>query len=413
MKTLSLSLSPLLLLFPLLPLLSGPGGLASAHSLAPLNRRSHLLNRAPEPLPQPQYGFSPGYGGDSSTAPYSAAGAAPSMDSGMGGGYGMTSGGGGGGGGAGGGGAYDTCMQQCMANNGMSLPGGGGGSDMGGMTGNSTLPPPAGGNTTDLIAGPGQVVVAPKLGDLRMVPFNLAAKPGSTVQFVWGAGPHTVTQSSALTICNASKAAGAFTSGMQLKGFEFDVMVNDTKPIWYYCTVKDHCQKGMFGVINAPTTSDPTKNVKGKMGEWAKQSQENQILIDQTVIIVQNSPKEVQNWGWNLDISSLPSWALSPTMESTLKTRQFFAQNPQALAASNSAGSTASDGSSTSSSSASSADNGTSPVTTSAAASSSATDVASSAGGPLGGGSEGAVVVPSAVAAGLFALGVGVVAQLV
>lgn len=29
-------------------------------------------------------------------------------------------------------------------------------------------------------------------------------------------------------------------------------MVNDTKPIWFYCTQKSHCKGGMVGVVNAP-----------------------------------------------------------------------------------------------------------------------------------------------------------------
>jgi len=83
--------------------------------------------------------------------------------------------------------------------------------------GGAPPPPPPPGNDTGLVAGPGQVVVAPKKGDLvrlllssssfvleleraprltprtasrsqRMVPFNIAAKPGETVEFIWGAG---------------------------------------------------------------------------------------------------------------------------------------------------------------------------------------------------------------------------------
>ncbi|GAA5856742.1 hypothetical protein JCM8547_008818 [Rhodosporidiobolus lusitaniae] len=80
-----------------------------------------------------------------------------------------------------------------------------------------------------------------------MVPYNMQVPSGKSVEFIWGAGPHTVTQFSALTICNATKEAGAFKSGMQRKGFTFPVEVkDDTKLIWYYCAVKDHCLKGMF-----------------------------------------------------------------------------------------------------------------------------------------------------------------------
>ncbi|KAL8801805.1 MAG: hypothetical protein Q9182_004212 [Xanthomendoza sp. 2 TL-2023] len=32
-------------------------------------------------------------------------------------------------------------------------------------------------------------------------------------------------------------------------------MVNDTKPIWYYCSQGDHCQNGMVGVINPPAAN--------------------------------------------------------------------------------------------------------------------------------------------------------------
>ena len=55
---------------------------------------------------------------------------------------------------------------------------------------------------------------------LRYIPFSTNASVGDTVKFVWGAGPHTVTQSSALTVCNKTSAPGAFASGQQDKGFE-------------------------------------------------------------------------------------------------------------------------------------------------------------------------------------------------
>ncbi len=30
----------------------------------------------------------------------------------------------------------------------------------------------------------------------------------------------------------------------------FSVPINDTKPIWFYCSQARHCQMGMVGVIN-------------------------------------------------------------------------------------------------------------------------------------------------------------------
>lgn len=109
---------------------------------------------------------------------------------------------------------------------------------------------------------------------------------------------HTVTQSSALEICNKTLDPAAFTaSGMQQQGFKMKVdITDDTKPIWYYCSVPTHCQKGMFGaclshpvlsvrgasrestdrvrfpgVINMPLTQDPNKMLGGKMEAWGKQ----------------------------------------------------------------------------------------------------------------------------------------------
>ncbi|GAA5820239.1 hypothetical protein JCM11251_005538 [Rhodosporidiobolus azoricus] len=263
----------------------------------------------------------------------------------------------------GGGSVYDSCVQQCLAAGGMSWPSpdnGGEGNktaDGGepaappageggeapapvpapaGGNGTEPAPVPAGANVTELVPGPGQVVVAPKPGDLRMVPFNLIAKPGEKVEFVWNAGPHTVTQSSALTICNASKAEGAFKSGMQNAGFRFDVEVKDDKPIWYYCTVNDHCLKGMFGVINAPVTDDPKKQFGGVMEDWGKQDKANQIIIQQTIEITKDSVDEIKNWGSSFDSSQFEEWALPYAMEATLATRQYYAKQPDLLIANSS-----------------------------------------------------------------------------
>ena len=35
----------------------------------------------------------------------------------------------------------------------------------------------------------------------------------------------------------------------------FTIAVNDTKPIWFYCSQAKHCQGGMVGVINAPAAN--------------------------------------------------------------------------------------------------------------------------------------------------------------
>lgn len=57
---------------------------------------------------------------------------------------------------------------------------------------------------------------------------------------------------------NSFRAAGGFTSGFiptnsTPSGVTFQIVVNDTKPVWFYCaqTKKAHCQAGMVGSINA------------------------------------------------------------------------------------------------------------------------------------------------------------------
>ncbi|KAI4201111.1 MAG: hypothetical protein LQ350_003425 [Teloschistes chrysophthalmus] len=46
-------------------------------------------------------------------------------------------------------------------------------------------------------------------------------------------------------------AMGFFSGFMPVKANasmmpSFTIMVNDTKPIWYYCSQGNHCQKGML-----------------------------------------------------------------------------------------------------------------------------------------------------------------------
>ena len=74
------------------------------------------------------------------------------------------------------------------------------------------------------------------------------ASVGDTVKFVWMAGPHTVTKSSELELCNKTDDA-PFASGVQNASFVFEQVVNNTDPTFFYCGVPNHCQKGMFGIM--------------------------------------------------------------------------------------------------------------------------------------------------------------------
>ncbi|KIJ50485.1 hypothetical protein M422DRAFT_27438 [Sphaerobolus stellatus SS14] len=93
------------------------------------------------------------------------------------------------------------------------------------------------------------IIVAPSQGVLRYVPFAVNATVGDVLHFNWHADRHRVTRSSVLQICNATQT-NAFTTSVNNASFSFDVTVNDTQPVFFYCAVGTHCNQGMFGVVN-------------------------------------------------------------------------------------------------------------------------------------------------------------------
>lgn len=81
---------------------------------------------------------------------------------------------------------------------------------------------------------------------------------------------HSVVQSSFGDPCHPLEAGG-FSSGfiptaVSPSGALFDIVVEDTKPIWFYCaqTAKTHCQAGMVGSVNAPTEGNTLAAFKEK-----------------------------------------------------------------------------------------------------------------------------------------------------
>ncbi|WVF71871.1 hypothetical protein IAT40_006681 [Kwoniella sp. CBS 6097] len=142
--------------------------------------------------------------------------------------------------------------------------------------GGSLAPPPS--TTTAAAAGAGEstaptkteggdaasgagathtIVVAPTKGVLRFVPFAIEGKEGDTVEFIWGAGPHTVTMSDGQKVCNKSTTANAFDSGKLNATQTFSTKITSSAPQFHYCTVGTHCTAGMFGIINPPKNDTP------------------------------------------------------------------------------------------------------------------------------------------------------------
>ncbi|QRV86013.1 hypothetical protein RhiJN_14031 [Ceratobasidium sp. AG-Ba] len=210
----------------------------------------------------------------------------------------------------------NSCVQMCQAKFGMpsSPP--------------AAAPPPSG-TAPSGTGATHTVIVAPTKGVLRYVPFAVNASVGDTVRFMWGAGPHTVTKSSALTVCNKSADASSFASGMQNASFVFDQVVNDTNPTFFYCAVPNHCAKGMFGIINPPSAPEGSQtSVGAMMSTWTSQNPDlakMQLAVDKMTFNT-----SAYNWASNLDSSALPVEAHEQLVENVFMTRMFYAMNPGA-----------------------------------------------------------------------------------
>ncbi|KAG7137853.1 Extracellular serine-rich protein like [Verticillium longisporum] len=86
-------------------------------------------------------------------------------------------------------------------------------------------------------------------------PNNIKEPIGTHIQFNFNPKNHSVTQSSFDKPCE--QLENGFSSGLiptvnAPSGISFDIVVNDTKPIWFYCAQGQHCKNGMVGSINAP-----------------------------------------------------------------------------------------------------------------------------------------------------------------
>ncbi|RSL46169.1 hypothetical protein CEP54_013981 [Fusarium duplospermum] len=103
-----------------------------------------------------------------------------------------------------------------------------------------------------------------KVGDggLTFSPADLKAEVGDTVEFHFYKGTHSVAQSSFDKPCEPLNStaffSGDFSVSDDVSDEVFTITVEAETPIWYYCAVQGHCQGGMVGVINAPSSGQRT-----------------------------------------------------------------------------------------------------------------------------------------------------------
>ncbi|KAK8879661.1 extracellular serine-rich protein [Apiospora arundinis] len=88
-------------------------------------------------------------------------------------------------------------------------------------------------------------------------PDNIVAEAGDMLEFHFYSKNHSVAQGDFASACQPVKTAGFFSGYVPVSSTSesenvFTVKVNDTKPIWFYCTQKQHCKGGMVGVVNPP-----------------------------------------------------------------------------------------------------------------------------------------------------------------
>ena len=168
-------------------------------------------------------------------------------------------------------------------------------------------------------------------GVLRFIPFATNASVGDTIKFVWNANMHTVTKSSQVEICNKTSDA-PFTSGVQNKSFVFTEVVNDTNPLFFYCGVPNHCQKGMFGIINPPSAVTASTSVQN-MAPALLANSSNLAAMNAYVNMQTTASPVAMSWGNSIDMNNMPEWSQSLVMENALYTRTFLAANPDVIGA--------------------------------------------------------------------------------
>ncbi|EPE33305.1 Cupredoxin [Glarea lozoyensis ATCC 20868] len=98
-------------------------------------------------------------------------------------------------------------------------------------------------------------------GSLEFSPNDIKAAVGDMVQFQFTPKNHSVVTSAFDTPC--SPKGDMFSGYMPVAANAtntptYTMMVQDTKPIWLYCSQGKHCQSGMVMVINAAATGEKT-----------------------------------------------------------------------------------------------------------------------------------------------------------
>jgi len=119
-------------------------------------------------------------------------------------------------------------------------------------------------------------------GTLAYFPNNLKAAVGDMIQFQFAPANHTVTQSTFDQPCAPinmfNKNVTGFYSGFMPVSASstttptYTIMVQNTTPMWIYCSQGKHCQNGMTMVVNENPTANATRTLANFQAIAAKAS---------------------------------------------------------------------------------------------------------------------------------------------
>ncbi|KAH7140610.1 Cupredoxin [Dactylonectria macrodidyma] len=97
---------------------------------------------------------------------------------------------------------------------------------------------------------------------LKFSPESTKAAVGDKIEFHFYPTSHSVAQSSFEDPCkplnSSSFYSGPITVSEGQSDQVFTITVENEDPIWYYCAATGHCEGGMVGVINGPSSGSKT-----------------------------------------------------------------------------------------------------------------------------------------------------------
>jgi plastocyanin len=220
--------------------------------------------------------------------------------------------------------SYDDCVSQCVAKYGAPPME---------WSPSEPMPPP---KSTGAVH---TIMVAPTQGVLRYWPFAVNATVGDTIRYVWTTpANHTATLSSALTICNKSAKADElnWVSGVRNASAgtqTFDVTIQTNEQQFFYCSVAQHCSKGMFGMVQPKMGGNNT--VSSNMNKWLDSNPD--LKAAWAVVHKQTQGPSADTWGDHLNVDSIPEDSHMDLAQNIIWSRAMFAANPGALEANSAA----------------------------------------------------------------------------